>query len=162
MFKIDRFRKRCHERAASARAAAALDGSFRLKRTAREMYSQATVGATRLRSCWLWLQIAYQAEAAEFVHFCREPLEREKSYVIPIAWADSARTFHLSSFPPNDFRRKTAIPRNLASLLLRGGGLFLRGYKKNTQTQPRGARAPYAFSCVFHARARVCVCVCVC
>ena len=126
MFKIDRFRKRCHERAASARAATALDGSLRLKRAAREMYSQATVGATRLRSCWLWLQIAYQAEAAEFLHFCREPLDHEKSYVIPIAWADSARIFHLSSFPPNDFRRKTAIPRNLASLLLRGGAFFAR------------------------------------
>ncbi len=115
MFNTDRFRKRCHERAASARAAAALDGSLRLKRAAREMYSQATVGATRLRSCRLWWQIAYQAEAAEFVHFCREPLGHEKSYVIPIAWADSARIFHLSSFPPNDFRRKTVIPLNLAS-----------------------------------------------
>ena len=124
MFNTDRFRKRCHERAASARAAAALDGSLRLKRAAREMYSQATVGATRLRSCRLWWQIAYQAEAAEFVHFCREPLGHEKSYVIPIAWADSARIFHLSSFPPNDFRRKTAIPRFLASLLLRGGCFF--------------------------------------
>ena len=48
MTKIDRFRKRYHERAASARAAAALDGRLRLKRVAREMYNQATVGATRL------------------------------------------------------------------------------------------------------------------
>ena len=115
IFKIDRFRKGCNERAASARAAAALDGSLRLTRVAREMYSQATVGATRLRSCWLWWRIAYQAEAAEFLQFCRGPREHEKSYVIPIAWADSARIFHLSSFPPKDFRRKTVIPLNLAS-----------------------------------------------
>ena len=76
---------KCTDGAASARAASALDGSWRRKRFVCEMYSQATGGATRLRIRRLSQRIATQAAAADFVQLWREPCEQKKSYAFHIA-----------------------------------------------------------------------------